>query len=253
MDKIPLPKEYLTHPGNPVLPFRHWITMFDNYVFLRGELSDESKNRLLFPLLGLEGIRIFSSNPMCGNIATASHSDFKKALRDIFDVRINPFKAHFDFEGRNQHPAESTQEFLTALRSLMADCDFKGHENHHLAIRMVNGCHNRDTQKKLLVLPAVSLDAVVELMQAEETANLSASAIGRAAAVAAVPASTVHRVDKPPRKQQNTQSRKACYNWGGLVTRQVTHPALHAGKAATTAARSGISRRNAVQGRSKLW
>ena len=191
--------------------------MFDNYVFLKGELSDENKNRLLFPLLGLEGIRIFSSNPMCGNIATASHSDFKKALRDIFDVRINPFKAHFDFEGRNQHPAESTQEFLTALRSLMADCDFKGHENHHLAIRMVNGCHNRDTQKKLLVLPAVSLDAVVELMQAEETANLSASAIGRAAAVAsvaAVPASTVHRVDKPPRKQQNTQSRKACYNCG---------------------------------------
>ena len=198
MDKIPLPKEYLTHPGNPVLPFRHWIEMFNNYIFLRdhdGTMTDETKNRVLFPLLGLEGIRIFSSNPMCGQIATASqsHADFKEALKDIFDIRINPFKAHFDFECRNQHPSETTQEFLTALRSLMADCDFKNHENHHLAIRMVNGCHNRDTQKKLLVLPVVSLDKVVELMQAEETANLSASAIGRAA----VSASSVHPVDKP--------------------------------------------------------
>ena len=216
MDKIPLPKEFLSHPGNPVLPFRHWIEMFNNYIFLKDtkkDMSDETKNRLLLPLLGLEGIRIFSSNPMCGKVSTAKHSDFQKALNDIFNVKINPFKAHFDFEGRNQHPSETTQEYVTALRSLMADCDFKGHDSHHLAIRLVNGCHNRDTQKKLLVLPEVKLETVVELMQAEETANLSATAISRAAAAAAVPASPVHRVDKPPSKHQHKVN-KACTNCG---------------------------------------
>ena len=186
MDKIPYPKEFFPTPGDPVLPFKHWIKLFDNFLYMKNaslphdnKLTSEDKNRFLFTLLGFEGIRIFTSNPMSNNMSTASHQDFKTSIKEIFDRPVNPFKAYYDFECRNQHSHETTQEYLTALRSLMADCDFGARENHHLAVRLVCGCYNKDTQKKLLALKKVDIDEVLGIMQAEETANQSVSAISR--------------------------------------------------------------------------
>ena len=185
MDKLPLPKEFLPTPGEPCLPFKIWITLFENFIFMRdapkpevAKMKDEEKNRLLFTLLGLEGVRIFSAQPTASAIATTPHVVFKQAAMDIFQTPVNPFRAYFDFEQRNQASSESTQEFITALRSLMADCEFDGKETRHLAVRLVCGCHNKDTQKKLLALPKVDLDEVVRIMQADETANQSVAAMG---------------------------------------------------------------------------
>ena len=76
MDKLPLPREFLSHPGEPCLPFKIWITLFENYVYMRDSQRDtpmtaEDKNRLLFTLLGLEGVRIFSAQPIAKQVATA--------------------------------------------------------------------------------------------------------------------------------------------------------------------------------------
>ena len=62
--KMPVPREFLPNPGDPVLPFKHWIRLFENFIFSKNsarkdeeKLTDEEKNRFLFTLLGFEGIR----------------------------------------------------------------------------------------------------------------------------------------------------------------------------------------------------
>ncbi|GFR60580.1 hypothetical protein ElyMa_003535300 [Elysia marginata] len=104
--------------------------------------TDEQKNRFLYNLLGLQGIRIFSAHPMSDNLSSASHKDFRTAVVTLFQKSVNPFRVYFDFERHRQAPTESTTDLVTVLRSLMSDCDFAGRENHHLAIHIVCGRHN---------------------------------------------------------------------------------------------------------------
>ncbi|GFN84809.1 integrase core domain protein [Plakobranchus ocellatus] len=226
---VPLPKELLPHPGDPVLPYKLWIRLFDNHIYMRDAArnqpsGDEDKNRLLFNLLSLEGIRIFSAQPMVDRISTASHDEFRSAVKSVFQVPINPFRAYYDLEQRRQGSTESTQDYLTALRSLMADCDFDGRENHHLAVRLVCGCFNHETQKKLLALPKIDLDEVVRIMQADESASHSQVAIGEQ--------SVIHRLaHKPSPLQGNTKKPGTliCTNCGrrGHRAKDTICPALN--------------------------
>ena len=228
---LPLPKEYLPYPGEPVLPFKLWINVFDNFISLQEtNTSDERKNRFLFNLLGLEGIRIFSAHPIADKMATSTHDAFRSAVVTIFQRPVNPFKAYFDFEQRRQTPTETTSEYITALRSLMSDCDFGGRENHHLAIRLVCGCYNKDTQRKLLACPTIDLDEVIRVMQADETALQSSACIGDTKRVHHVQS----RKNKPPVHPQsnaakNITNKDVCYNCGkkGHRSKHPSCPALH--------------------------
>ena len=47
---IPLPKEFLPNTGEPTLPFKLWLKVFDNFVFMKdtmrsqdSKMSDEEK------------------------------------------------------------------------------------------------------------------------------------------------------------------------------------------------------------------
>ncbi|GFO08308.1 hypothetical protein PoB_003481300 [Plakobranchus ocellatus] len=178
---VPLPKEFLPHPGDPILPYKLWIYLFDNYIYMRDAARtqpSEDNNRLLFNFLGLEGIRIFSAQPIVDRISNASHEEFYSAVRSVFQVPVNPFRAYYDLEQRRQSSTESTQDYLTALRSLMAHCDFDGRENHHLVVRLVCCLFSHETQKKLLALPKIDLDEVVRIMQSDESASHSQVAVG---------------------------------------------------------------------------
>ena len=83
-------------------------------------------------------------------IDTATWDDFKMAATELFGHTTNKVTAHFKFNTRSQGQTESVDEYVTELRSLMADCDFGGRESYHLAIQLVVGCTNADTQRKLL-------------------------------------------------------------------------------------------------------
>ncbi|GFO19543.1 hypothetical protein PoB_004604800 [Plakobranchus ocellatus] len=100
---VPLRKEFLSHSGDTVLPYKLWICLFDNYIYMRDAArnqpsSDEDKNRLLINLLGLEGIRIYSAQPMLDRISTASHEEFRSPVRSVFQVPVNPFRVYDDLK-----------------------------------------------------------------------------------------------------------------------------------------------------------
>ncbi|GFN73690.1 transposon tf2-9 polyprotein [Plakobranchus ocellatus] len=161
---------------------------------------------------------------MVDRISTASHEEFHYAVRSVFQVQVNPFRAYYDLGQRRQGSTESTQGCLTALRSLMADYNCDGRENHHLAVRLVCDSFNHETQKKLLALPKIDFDEVVRIMPADESASYGEVAIGGE--------SVIHRlVHKPSLQQGNTKQPGTliCTNCGcrGHRAKDTTCPALN--------------------------
>ena len=223
--KLPVPSidKYLPHPGEPACNFREWYKMFQRFLVAvndnqptEAKLTGGQKNNYLYMLLGQEGARIFNANPMAEKIDTANHSEFSAAVVKQFQPIVNQATACFDFYRRDQLASESTDEYLTALRTMMSDCKFEETTETQLAIRLICGCNNRDTQVKLLAMEDVKLNKVVAIMQAEERARANADAMSRSkqSSVAAV---TQPRFSRPPmqNRRQNQRPTQAGTSRGG--------------------------------------
>ncbi len=216
------PAKFLQHPGEPPLNFTVWYKLFERYIFLidygkpaEKKLDDEAKNALLFSYMGSEGARLFASNPAFNNISDASHGSFVNAIRSQFVSSVNVVRAHFDFHHRQQASGETVMEYMTTLRSLMADCHFHGEDSYHLALQLACGCRDHDTQQKLLSLKKVDLDDFVQILQADESAKASAAAMRGSKAVQATHVKPVGRKDKRESKEKTTgQAQAECKGCG---------------------------------------
>ncbi|GFO48083.1 hypothetical protein PoB_007458800 [Plakobranchus ocellatus] len=71
---------------------------------------------------------------MINRISITNHDEIRSAMKGVFQIQANPFRAYYYFEQRQQGGIETTQDYLAALRSLMAGCDFKGRENYNIAV-----------------------------------------------------------------------------------------------------------------------
>ncbi len=178
--KLPIPaiEHFLPQHGDPVVPFDEWFTTFQRFLMMvndgRGvdeKLTASQKNTYLWMMLGAEGRRMFYSHPMRERMDTTGFEAFSTAVKERFQPPANQASACHDFYNHYQGAQESTDEFLTTLRAMAAPCKFGDQCDMQIAIRLICGCHNRDTQVRLLAMPEVKLDEVVKLMQAEERAR----------------------------------------------------------------------------------
>ncbi|MCP3663338.1 MAG: hypothetical protein GY696_12725 [Gammaproteobacteria bacterium] len=131
--RLPIPAlhAFKENPGDPTTDFRHWLTRFDLYIEMlnaslppANALTDAQKNAYLCAHLGAEGLRTFSTNPTMAQRAQMQHQAFRQAAKDHFSPRITKAKAMWDFHRRIQEPDECVDEYLTALQTMTADCDF---------------------------------------------------------------------------------------------------------------------------------
>ena len=182
--QIPLPPRFLDHPGNPRIRWQHWKAQLDNFFLLTSftlhddvTLSDEVKNAYLSSLLGCEGSRILMAHPVATRASTTTYEDFAAEVGQLFERPINPIRAEYEFRSRKQGPNETVSEYLTASRTLYIDCERPDQESHNLAMQLALGCYNRHTQEKLLTETTVNLDRFVRIMQADESAHASSTAI----------------------------------------------------------------------------
>ncbi len=151
------------------------------------QLSNRAKNAYLTTLLGSEGMRILMAHPVAAMATTADYTTFKDEVRQLFEHPINPVRTDFEFRSQRQGACKSVGDFLTALRTLYADCTpamvgapagaATAIEEHSIAMQLAIGCHNRSTQEKLLQETAVSLANFKRIMEADETAAASSAAL----------------------------------------------------------------------------
>ncbi len=186
--RMPLPtiEKFLPHPGEPPVPFKQWHKIFQRFLVMLNDarpaterLTAAQQNNYMYMMLGAEGCRVFDANPMSEQIDTATYEDVAAAVRDQFQPTTNEATAYFEFYRRDQGTQETTEEFLTILRTLAADCNFGTATDKQIAIRMVCGCANRETQTHLLALDQVDLPTVLKLMHAEEKARVNAAIMAK--------------------------------------------------------------------------
>ncbi len=175
------------------------------------------------------------ANLVGATAATATHTEFCRDVQALFERPVNPVRAEYDFRSRRQGACESVSDYLTALRTLLLDCDTldlasadaKELEDHNLAMQLAIGCYNRQTLEKLLKEKQVDLNNFIEIMQADESATQSVTALRNDTApgsttVAAnfkAPAHPQRSHDKSgfqqAHKQHSSNNSKACYGCGG--------------------------------------
>ncbi len=182
--KLPLPSidKFLPHPGEPTVPFRQWYKIFQRLLIMvdmgrsaDARLTAAEKNTYLYLMLGSEGARIFDANPMAEQIDVVTFAQYAAAVEKQFQPPVNEATACFEFYRRNQTAQETVEEYLTTLRAMAADCQFGDATDKQIAIRLICGCRQSETQVRLLALDAVDLPTVTKVMLAEERARENAA------------------------------------------------------------------------------
>ena len=193
--QVLLPPVFLECPGNLRIQWSNWSAQLHNFFSLTNltlaadqQLSDRAKNVYVASLLGSEGSRILMAHPVTATVGTATYATFKAAVQRLFERPVNPVRPDFDFRSRRQGTHESVSDFLTALRTLYADCTpviitdapegaATAIEEHSIAMQLAIGCYNRHTQEKLLKETNMSLTCFRDIMEANETVQASSTAM----------------------------------------------------------------------------
>jgi hypothetical protein len=212
--RFPMPPTFLDVPGEPTIKFSQWVSQLENFFYLTNcslaankQLSDKQKVAYVPLLLGAEGIRIVAAHSVSNRWKNIRNADFKAELKTLFERSKNPVRAQFDFRQRQQGNNETVNEYITALRTLIADCDINDNdqEKRQLAMQLVIGCKVRTTQEKLLAEATIDLDKFLTIMHAEESASQTSTAIRQETTVAAATKSQPSNNKRPDSTNNNTK------------------------------------------------
>ena len=126
---VPFPSFFLPCPGEPAVPFKTWIQIFQNYLVVINATGDAwpvaRRRAVLLHCLGTEGQRIFYNLPNTG----ATYDTAVNALKAHFNPKTNTVAERHAFRKRAQALHESILQYVAALRDLVSTCDFGDREN----------------------------------------------------------------------------------------------------------------------------
>ncbi len=150
----------------------------------------------------------------------ATFEDFSKAVRDFFQLEVNPLRARFDFSIRKQREGVTAAKFLGALRTLLIDCEIsdQGEYRHILAQQLAHGCRSQETLRKLLAVGELDPDKLFKVMQDEERSGADAAVMHHGVVT------HLGRLVQAGRVAIRVQSRKTCVHG---AKREATKPSTH--------------------------
>ncbi|KAL7839056.1 hypothetical protein SRHO_G00257140 [Serrasalmus rhombeus] len=172
------PAPFLQSAGEPLVPFKSWIRVFDNYVLAVGEeLSDARKRALLIHCLGAEGQRIFYTL----TVADDKYATALTAIQDFFVPKVNVVAERYRFRQRSQHTGESTDQYIAALRELAATCEFGAMEEEMIRDQLVEKTSSTRIRERLLLEVPLDLKKAMTIARQIETAVAEAKVMMGAA------------------------------------------------------------------------
>lgn len=147
-----------------------WKQKFNLYLLAsdKSEKKDEVKIAILLNLLGDEGLQIYNT------FEYSEEEDHTKLVIVLkkFDDYCNPVKnlvyEHFKFFKREQHPSETMDQFVTALRQLASTCEFK-EKDVLIRDRLVIGIGDLRIQEELLRHPDLKLSEAIQICRSMES------------------------------------------------------------------------------------
>ena len=205
-EQIPVvqPPVLQENPGDRPKDVRTWLARVDIYFTSvnlnrrdEDQLGDRHKISMLVPLLGTEGFQRLLNNPIYSqwtqNPADITYAQFRQALISEFGQTVTVEKCRFDYFRRYQEQGESVQEYIGALRTLAADCNFKGiiqegnrdipfsYLDSMLKTQLIIGAADPAAQKELMGTehdPPLTFAATERFFIAREAAQNEARAMG---------------------------------------------------------------------------
>ncbi|XP_023806938.1 uncharacterized protein K02A2.6-like [Oryzias latipes] len=175
---VPFPDVFLPCPGEPIMPFKTWIRMFENYLLVINAGGDAWPEirllALLLHCLGSEGQRIFHTLPETGTtLATAI-----AALRAHFTPTVNVVVERHTFRKRVQGAQEPILHYIAALRELASTCDFANADDM-IRDQLVEHVADPRIRERLLLKTNLTLaDAITLATQAESVNEQARSMAG---------------------------------------------------------------------------
>ncbi len=92
-----------------------------------------------------------------------------EAFIDAASRQFTLAKAIYSFHHRHQDSEEYVDDFLTALHTLITDCDFRNQSDQNLMLQLIEGCGDRKVQLELLATRDLTLEGTLAIMRAHET------------------------------------------------------------------------------------
>ncbi|XP_040062162.1 uncharacterized protein LOC115325139 [Ixodes scapularis] len=137
---LAVPPPFLPAPGRPVIPWKEWRRVLQNYLLASGgDAHGPARRKALLPhCFGVEGHIVFytlseTHPPVPLQETTAGMKpptvvdEYDVPLADMetfFAATLNVIVARHRFRQRAQLPGESVEVFVAELRDLSADCEF---------------------------------------------------------------------------------------------------------------------------------
>ncbi len=149
----PLRPFFLETAGEPPIGWQVWLPMFKDHMVAYGqdELAEARRIAILKSSLGAEGYRICLSLCADGGL---SYDDVLARLSNRFAPKVSNVFARSVFHRRAQMQGESCVQFVTAIRALMAKCEYQeGFQAELLRDRFIAGCASEKIREKLLLEP----------------------------------------------------------------------------------------------------
>lgn len=182
MNSLPLPPAFLQTPGEPTMPWKSWVRAFENYLIASGaraeDFPEERRIALLLHCLGVEGQRVYYSiRP--NDDAANTLDDALSVLAAQFSPPENKVAARYKFRQRAQHPGEKVDVWVSALRTLVATCQYRDLEDEMIQDQIIEKTNDSRTRERLLMEPDLTLDRALTIARQIERAREDSRAIAK--------------------------------------------------------------------------
>ncbi|GFU23914.1 transposon Tf2-9 polyprotein [Nephila pilipes] len=134
----------------------------------KDERADEIKIAILLNLLGSEGLEIYNTFKFESPESKANYSEVLQKFGEYCSLRQNVVYERYNFFSYVQLEGQTTESYVTHLKTLASTCEFAEQENGLIQDRIYLGIKDKGLQEGLLRENNLGLEKAIEIVRAAE-------------------------------------------------------------------------------------
>ncbi|GFR79749.1 30S ribosomal protein S7P [Elysia marginata] len=163
------------HPFNlkesPIEGWKLFKQSWENYVVITDILKKDKKYQkaMFLHCIGPDALKVYNTFNLAED-DTTKLQDIIAKFENFIIGETNETYERYKFNQRNQLSEETTDQFITALKTLSSTCNFCDcMKESLLRDRLVTGIRNPETRKKLLERRKLTLQDAIDICRATES------------------------------------------------------------------------------------